>query len=430
MNRTGRLFSKGLGLLLLVALAAAATWLILQSRPRAPQAAQGSPLATPTPGQLQPSPSPTQAAAAPRPTATKSISVLNEYVFAAPQIVLTHTAPIGIAGWLPNNQEVLLTLRQPGSINETIETFNIITKQRRLYSTRPSMGIPPIWLNTSNRVAYTALTGRQYDLWIRGHAEEHAIQPVLLNVNPAFTGYGDRVIAVQPDQGRPVQLNGAGQLLGPIAVDLTTFGFIPGDPLTNYRMTLSPTAPKLALYDTKTLLIADVQTGDVQRLDLGEVHSERSGYGHRWAFAARWSPNGRYLALLTTVGTPVVPYTELTIVNADSGLSSQVPLEVRYVHDVAWAPDSRVVVSLGEVSTTEGKAALGLYLIAVSLPDGAIRRMLPEQTFGLGTTAQGLSWSSDGSAILLLCPQRVQTEPPQGENRLCSIEVSRSSQAH
>jgi hypothetical protein len=56
MNRTGRLFRKGLGLLLLVALAAAATWLILQSRPRAPQAAQGSPLATPTPGQLQPSP--------------------------------------------------------------------------------------------------------------------------------------------------------------------------------------------------------------------------------------------------------------------------------------------------------------------------------------------------------------------------------------
>ncbi len=204
----------------------------------------------------------------PRPTPTQFTSTLNEYIFAAPQVVLTYTAPIGIAGWLPNNAEVLLTLRQPGSINETIETFSIITKQRRLYGTRPSVNIPPIWLNTPNRVAYTALVGRQYDLWISGYGEAQAIQPVMLNVNAAYTGYGDRVIAVQSDQGRLVQISGTGQLVGSIGVDLASLGFVPGDSLTNYRMVLSPTTPKVALYDTKGLLIADAQTGDVQRLDL------------------------------------------------------------------------------------------------------------------------------------------------------------------
>ncbi len=122
MNRTVRMLRNGFALLLLVALAAGAAWLITQSRPR-PEQAAGSPLPTPTAVR---SPTPTQRAlqatptskALPAPTGTSSpifptstppgISP-SSYMFGEPQVVLTHTTGIRLAGWLPDSRRLLIS---------------------------------------------------------------------------------------------------------------------------------------------------------------------------------------------------------------------------------------------------------------------------------------------------------------------------------
>jgi len=148
MNRTVRLLRNGLALLLLLALAAGAAWLIAQSRPRPPQPA-GSPLPTPTGRPLRPTPvpSPTRvlaATATPIPRCSLSAAAvtalprgpLDAYSFSEPQVVLTHTAAIRSASWLPDSQRVLITRDFPQQPQEYVDILNVETQEVTPYAER------------------------------------------------------------------------------------------------------------------------------------------------------------------------------------------------------------------------------------------------------------------------------------------------------
>ncbi len=426
MRSISRILRNTLSVLLLLALAAGAVWLITQSRPRPAPAApvQQSPLATPTQPPsipLVPSPTPTQAAPPTQLTPTQSAANLDNYVFGEPQVVLTHTAAIGIVGWLPGDKELLLTLRQPGTTTENIETFNVITGERHVYGNRHGIDVPPIWLEAVGRVAFTTLAGQEIDLWISGHGDALAHEPTLRNVNWAITGLQDRVILLDRDERRLVLTNETGQSVQTVPVDLYALGFDPDNSLSHFRMASHPSRQMVALYDSTHFVIVNQETGKLLQIDLGRTASEDLGYGPRWAYHARWSPDGRRLALLTTVGEPIVSSTELTVVNTESGISSQIPLGTRYVYDIAWAPTGHHLVALGQASMVEGRTLVGLYLVDVLT--GETRRMLPNEHVELEASAQAVRWSVGGQALALLCPHRLQEEPPRGESRLCLLKV-------
>jgi len=60
-------------------------------------------------------------------------------------VVLTHTSAVGIAGWLPDGERLLITRDIPGTNRQSIETFNTRTGEIQIYAQREGAngkGIP------------------------------------------------------------------------------------------------------------------------------------------------------------------------------------------------------------------------------------------------------------------------------------------------
>jgi hypothetical protein len=338
---------------------------------------------------------------------------LGDYIFGPPQVVLTHTSAVGIAGWLPDSERLLITRRLPtDTIREYVETFNVRTAELHQYGERSSGDVKPVWLDTPHKVALADLSDKQYDLWISDYGNARARQPVFRNVEYPLAGGGNTVVIVPRHQRRLVPVDGAGQAGGPLPIDLATYGFAPDNTLTYFRMAWSPAGTRLAIYDIHRLLVVNVQTGQVQEIDLGD----RPEYGRIWAFHARWSPDGRYLALLTTAGDLPAHFVDLTILDMTTRTFRRIDLGLRYVSEIAWAPNSRHLVIRAVVFQEEGRAREGLYL--VDIVTGATRRMLPDMLFGTnGDFTWNLDWAPDGNTIATACPI-------VGEVRVCLIAVT------
>jgi len=325
--------------------------------------------ATPTvvPTRITPPPlqTPTQPAS-PLPTPTVPVPGLGDYVFGPPQVVLTHTSVIGIASWLPDSESLLIARVIPNTPRETIDTFNVRTAELRQYGERISGDIKPIWLDTPHKVAFADLSDKQYDLWISGYGNARARQPVFRNVEYPLAGGGNNVVIVPRHQRQLILVDGAGQARGPLPIDLAAYGFAPDNTLTYFRLAWSPTGVKLAIYDVNRFLVVNIQTGQVQEIDLGD----RSEYGRIWAFRARWSPDGRYLALLTIAGDPPAHFLEeLTVLDTTAGMLRWIDSGLRHLHDLAWAPNSRYLAVMGDVRYQEGHTFQGLYLVPKFRPN-------------------------------------------------------------
>jgi hypothetical protein len=337
---------------------------------------------------------------------------LEDYVFGPPQVVLTYTSGIGIANWLPDSESLLIARVIPNTPRETIDTFNVRTAELRQYGERISGDIKPIWLDTPHKVAFADLSDQQYDLWISGYGNARARQPVFRNVEYPLAGGGNTVVIVPRHQRQLVLIDSAGQVRGPLPIDLAAYGFAPDNTLTYFRVAWSPVGTRLAIYDVHLFVMVNVQTGQVQELDLGD----RPEYGKLWAFHARWSPDGRYLALLTVAGLPIFRFVDLAILDTTTGTLQKVDLGLRYATEVAWAPNSRHLAVRAVVFQQEGRNREGLYLVDVVT--GATRRMLQDALFGGSHTwTWNLDWSPDGNTIVTGCA--VVTE-----GRLCLIPVT------
>jgi len=308
---------------------------------------------------------------------------------------------------------LLITRRVPtDTIREYIETFNAHTAELHQYGERIRGDGKPVWLDTPHKVAFADLSDNQYDLWISGYGNARAHQPVFRNVDYPMAGGGNTVVIVPRHQRQLVLLDGAGQARGPLPIDLAAYGFAPDNALTYFRMAWSPAGTRLAIYDIHRFLVANVQTGQVQVIDLGD----RPEYGKLWAFHARWSPDGRYLALITTAGTPAVAFTKLAVLDTSTNQMQQIDVGLRYVSEVAWAPNSRHLAIRAVVFQQDGRAREGLYL--ADAVTGAIRRMLPDMLFGTnGDFTWNLEWAPDGNTIATACPI-------VGEVRVCLIAVT------
>jgi hypothetical protein len=194
MNHTLRILRNGLGLFVLLALAAGAVWLIAHSRPHPPQAA-GSPLPTPTPVR---SPTPRQPApASPTPVATqvgqrvpyctfpggeppeRGGPGLDKYEFSEPQVVLTNTGSIAIVNWLPDSNRLLVTRSYPKSYRERIETVDIRTGEVQLYAERDHHNGKPVWLSAIQGVAYSTVLEDQIELRV-GRVQPSGIDTIAI----------------------------------------------------------------------------------------------------------------------------------------------------------------------------------------------------------------------------------------------------------
>ncbi len=444
MKRLANIIGGLAGLLVLGALVVilALTFGGLQRGAKPPSQAFQSPIETPTQPPYPPPATPTP----PGPPATPTVAPtpiprctfaahpapvepgppLEAYRFSEPQVVLTHTSAIGIVGWLPDGQRLLITRRIPGQPREYVETFNVQTGELQRYGERHSFDAKPIWLTAERAVAFADVSpDKQVVLRIsRGES---------VPVEEAVSGLAAPYLAASPDGRRVVFFTKAAQNRPeafdvaqaqrqpfPFTLPLTLWQELPAlgqqfgpEP---YRAAWHPDGSQVAFYNDTGFYLADLATGQICEVDLGP-HVD----GKRWTFHVQWSPNGRYLTALTTVGDPAVHFIDLTLIETNTGERRYLDLGLQYLYAIAWAPNGHDLLVVAEKGTNDSGLVLhSLYVVNAATGDA--RQMLADHQF-VGTGAWGVAWSPTGQAIALACLVVTPKEHLMTEGRLCIVSV-------
>ena len=356
---------------------------------------------------------------------------LEAYVFSEPQVVLTHTSVIGIVDWLPDGKRLLITrLIPPAHFSEYVETFDVKTGTLQSYGERRNFYAKPVWLDSEQAVVFGDTVNGQWVLRI-SRGQESLIEDVVV-------GLASLSLAVSPDRQQIVFLpetpDSRPQILDVLQAQKRDLSFtLPPPPSPDsltpppisdggqvpYKMVWRPDGRHIAFYNNWGFYSADMATGQLCEVNLG---TPPVGFGKLWSVDAKWSPNGRYLAALTTVGEPIVPFIDLTLLDTSSGELRRLDLGHDYLYAIAWAPDSRVLLVLVEASRSDPTRTNQYDLYLVDAATGDSRQMLAGHTF-MFSGVYGSAWSPTGQEIALTCPTVKPTDSTIAEGRLCLISV-------
>ena len=452
MKRILKLLGSLLGLLALVALVIALTTTFQNLRGESQPAAQlfQSPIETPTQPPYPPPATPTPAGPPATPTPTsiprciftgrtapiEPATPLKAYRFSEPRVVLTHTSAIGIAGWLPDGQQLLITRDIPGTNRNTIDVVDVRTGGLSTYAEREGSNGKPVWLPALRAVAYTTLVEQYPELWI-SYGTPQQVERLVPDAWGLAVGPDGKSLwyFTRANADRPQVLNVETRAVQPAPLDLALLRYPkPGlewamrNRLPPFRMLWHPDGSQMLLYSQFWTFLFDTRTNQVCELGLGEYIPERMDIPP-WAIEAKWSPNGRYLAFITTdsLNAPL-RRTELTILDMNTGerrtLSPGPDIEPgrHYVWDIAWAANSQQLIALAQTETIQGRPIQKLYLIDSHTGDSL--QVMPDVLGGGTSEGWQLAWSSDGQTLAVKCPTWLETEPTVSEDRICLISVT------
>jgi dipeptidyl aminopeptidase/acylaminoacyl peptidase len=354
---------------------------------------------------------------------TQAASVAN-YSFSEPRIVRESSQNIEIVEWLPDNQQVLIT--QEEFPLQNIELFEPETKEVQTLATRRIVHTPPVWLPTLNAVLYTemniidatkqpVLFTRQ--LWVsqKDTREVHKISDEISSFNISadpksdrFTYQGTKQLFTHSPKSDSTQM---------VAIDPLQWTS-PAEPGQDrsfdppYNLAWRPGSAQIAFYSEKGLFLVDADTGEVCDVNLDG-----------WTHIARWSPDGRYLAMVWSFGDLLHNPSELVVLDMETGKTYSyrvIPDTIGegYVTDIVWAPDNRHLVTIGKYypDISVGKTTRGLFL--VDIIQGSSNSIESTIQLGGGEWGTNIAWSPDGSKLIIACP----TEEVE---RLCLIDVQK-----
>jgi len=451
--------AKGLlGLLALgvLAITLALTFRGLQKEAKPASQAFQSPIETPIPSPYPPSatppsPGPPTAPVPPctfegQPAPVEPDFTLEAYQFSEPQIVLTHSAAIGIAGWLPDGQRLLITRDVPGTNRQTIDVLDVQTGELTTYAEREGSSGKPVWLPTLQAVAYLTLVaeeGREQpiryhpELWV-SYGTPQQVERLTSDVEgtPAVDPDGKRLwffLRSEPDRLQVYDMETKSIQVAPL--DLAPLRYLkPGlewamrDRSPEFKMAWRPDGSQAVFYSQFWTFLLDLKAGQWCELSLGDYKPEAMDIPP-WPLQAQWSPNGRYVAFITADSLQA-PFrrTQLTFLDMETGgrrtLSPGPDIEPgrHYVHDIAWAANTQQLIALAQTETVQGRPIQKLYLI--DAPTGDTQQVMPDYIFG-GGAIEGwqLAWSPNEQTLAVKCPTWLKTEPTIVEDRICVLSV-------
>jgi len=399
------------------------------SPPYPPPASPTLPSPSVIPTASGPTPIPRCAFAAAPVTTVTGIS-LDKFAFSEPREVLTHTSAIDIAGWLPDGERILITRRIPNQSRETIETFNVRTGEIRRYAERHSLSSKPVWLAAQQAVAFidaTLVEGRAWWSLRLGHGEGQPVETLQTDLafpELAADPAGRQVSVLLRDQGaRPIVIDVAKNTSRSLSIQLPVEPWLtsPETSLTFehiYHMAWSPKGKWLACYSMDGFYLLEAATGQICLMDLGDC--PRGGPpGKCWALDAQWSPDERYLAVVTTAGRLPVDFIDLTLI--DMYTDKRHRPDLQSLRTIAWVPNSHNLLAAVKMGTDEKGIHLdGLYILDIDTGD--TRQILADHRF-VGTGYWGVAWSPAGQAFALVRLTLMPTEPTIAESHLCIVSV-------
>lgn len=368
---------------------------------------------------------------------TDAEAMPEEYTFSEPQVVLTGIN--NIVEWLPNNQQVLLTRRlDKNSRHQEIVLFNPQSSEVQVYAERESINEQPLWVDGADVILYPVVNvlnktvdGKyippfdiQLQLWIsRGDPNNAQLvedRSITLDYVPYFS------LASKPNNSQIIYRTSVDQEF--FQSDLSTVPFevlqpLPFDSsqweyrkdfraLSIYDMRWRPNSSQIFLYSNGDIggytFLLDSNNGNICELGLG-----REGNENGWALNARWSSNGRYLAVVRTWGVRPIKTSDLVVIDTITGelyamnLTSPDIKGQHFVVDVAWAPDNTHLAAVAQVvdpnSVSDYRKLSSLYLVDFRAKH-VIQVSPSNAKIGSGPGEVNLAWSDDGKQLLAKCP--------------------------
>jgi hypothetical protein len=403
---------------------------------------------TPTPPPSQPGPTPTRVplctplagASDDQPPAEES--ALDALAFGDPQVILTDTAPIDIAGWMPDGRNLLLVRQVPGQQAQAIESFDIRSGRTVRYAEAVTDAGQVFPLAQGQGVGFMDQAGM-----VEGQASPGVDLKVSHGpgqVQPVVRDVPFRAMAVDPASAslvRYAQAPGGPPVLPPQARQDFRVLTVPIDPYlwkyptyfpnrveTGYagdvfQVAVRPDGSMVAFYADPYLFLYDTRTERACEIDLGVAENGQP----RFTWDARWSPDGRYLAMLTSARFPgeLLPFADLTILDSLTGRTRTVnPSPMRLVDAFAWSSNSRLLILLGRLD--QERLVDQLHLVDVMQGNTTI--VLPQHSFALGIS-NSVSWTPANSNIALPCHQWPQDSPFITEQRVCLISARLGDEA-
>lgn len=358
---------------------------------------------------------------------------LDKFIFSDPQVIFESSPEIQVIEWLPDSQRILLGLSYQtigGQIHHIAETLNIATNETEIFVDESSP-IWPLWVPQVGAVAYEMVklheqgNGFDRELWL-SYGQLETSELITTNfIGNVITASNSQFVLFTSDNSEQLQK------LDLISGQITTLSINPSKwqsqffpnlqafnsffTLAGFQMDWHPQGEQVLIYQFPVVFLYNLKNEEVCEIYFGETSA-----GIISPLKAVWSPNGRYLALLTSAkhNTDSWGFVDMAILDLQTNTKLTVqPSPYKYVSDFVWSPDSQYLAVLGKVTEREiSRSQDGLFIIEAST--GKFQQGVPEQTFGYATLLNH-AWSPDGTHLAILCPNPLLDEPI----KLCLISL-------
>ena len=342
----------------------------------------------------------------------------NIFSFSEPKVIFKRESPIEIIEWLPDNRHLLIHVRSVP--RQSIEVVDTQTGDIQVYADDLENARNVHWLPNEQAVIYAdrqtaEISGvDRYGIWLsRGVGKaQYLLDDAALTdrekaarVLPAeaVTWFGVAQYPFDLEQWRYENYDYPNILK---QWDKFPFGIVENRQKTE-AIAYGP--PRLYLVDRKTNKACEIDFG-------------RPRYG----FSPQWSPDGRYLAILTATNEPgtLMERNDLVIVDTVKGEIFKSDWQWSHTWDLAWFPDSHYLLMLGYPSEVVDNPAQKQRLRLLDVETGNVQAVLPNYDFGGGQPGSQLALSDNGKEMVVKCPTWDTTKPLILKNRICLISIS------
>ncbi len=340
---------------------------------------------------------------------------LDSFRFSDPEIVLTSKTSIRLYQWLPDNQSWLIGRHISGSPKEYLETINLNTNEIKRYAEWYGSEKGAIWLPSQNAVAFVDFILPDSKRVLRLSQGED------LPFEELATDLGTSLLSLSSD-GQEIIFSSASQ--GIQSLDLkklhvpeSLINGLPNQSNSNwyYMDSWSPDGMMAVMYQRGGFYLVNQKTQFVCEVDLGLLDNKKA-----WAYDVKWSSDGRYIAMLVTVGELPLRLMKLRILDTFTGEVRDINSEWRNVNNMDWMPRGNVLLITVDANQDPLMASFkNLYLVDAAT--GNLKPIFPEQSF-FAISYYGILWSPDGSRIGLSC---ADATPPDEvtEWRFCTANM-------
>jgi len=343
----------------------------------------------------------------------------NTFSFSEPKVIFQREAPIEIIEWLPDNRHLLIHVRSVP--RQSIEVLDTQTGDTRVYADDLENARNVHWLPNEQAVIYAdrqtaKISGiDRYGIWLSRGAGK--IQYML---DDAALTDREKAAAVLPAEAaawfgvvqypfNPEQWRYENYAYPDILKKWDKFPF---GVVENRQHT------KAIVYGPPRLYLVDRKTNESCEIDFGRP---------RYGFSPQWSPDGRYLAILTATNDPgtLMEHNDLVIVDTVKGEVFKSNWAWSHTWDLAWFPDSRHLLMLGYPSETVDNPAQKQRLRLLDVKTGNVKDVLSDYDFG-GASQTGfqLALSSNGKSLIISCPTVSATSALGVVDRMCFISIT------